>query len=133
MGPDAEGRFPEESRRVLEGIGRWMEKNARSIRGCGYAELPKPEWGRYTRNGGRLYAHVLEAPIGPLALTGLRKSQVGSVRLLSDGSEVLCGDSWNTGAYGDIPFVSLDSVRGLSRTWTDYDDIVLEIRLKGEE
>ena len=37
-----------------------MDENSKSIYGCGYAEIDKPEWGRYTRNGNKIYAHVME-------------------------------------------------------------------------
>lgn len=46
-----------------------MEKNSDSIYGCTIADFPKPEWGRYTQKGKKLYAHVLERGIGPLDLS----------------------------------------------------------------
>ena len=33
-----------------------MDENSKSIYGCGYAEIDKPEWGRYTCNGNKIYA-----------------------------------------------------------------------------
>ena len=56
--------------------GGWMHENGASIYGCGNADLPKPEWGRYTRRGDRLYAHILDRGIGPINLRGLRKDQL---------------------------------------------------------
>jgi alpha-L-fucosidase len=91
VGPDAQGRFPPESMKVLEGIGDWMEKNGESIYGCGEAGLPRPDWGRWTRKGNIVYAHLFEEPIGPIPLTGIGREQVKSVRLLRDGSEVKDG------------------------------------------
>ncbi len=35
------------------------------------ADLPKPEWGRYTQQGNRLYAHIYERGIGPINFRGL--------------------------------------------------------------
>ena len=108
----------------------WMARNERSIRGCTLADLPKPEWGRYTRNGNRLYAHVFEAPIGPLALTGLKKQDILKIRRLSDGAEMKLSDNWVTTAYGDIPFVSFGEVGNYTYPLPDPIDTVLEITLK---
>ena len=69
-----------------------MALNGESIYGCGSAELPKPDWGWYTRRAGKLYAHVLEAPLGPLPLTGLVPAHIGAVRRLADGGEVVRGE-----------------------------------------
>ncbi|MEI8597525.1 alpha-L-fucosidase [Vibrio sp. M60_M31a] len=49
VGPDAKGRIPKKSVAILEEVGEWLADNGESIYGCGYAELPKPEWGRFTR------------------------------------------------------------------------------------
>lgn len=70
VGPDANGRFPAQSCEILDEIGAWMAVNSESIYHCGSAGVPKPDWGWYTKKEGRIYAHVLEAPLGPLALTG---------------------------------------------------------------
>ena len=37
--------------------------------GCGYAGIDKSEWGRYTRNGNKIYAHVMEPQAGAIPLT----------------------------------------------------------------
>ena len=54
VGPDATGRFPAQSCRLLDEIGAWMARNSESIYGCGSAELPKPDWGWYTRGAGAI-------------------------------------------------------------------------------
>jgi alpha-L-fucosidase len=111
VGPDANGNIDARSQEVLEGIADWMKRNGKSIYSCGNAEIPKPEWGWYTRSGNHLYAHVLEAPVGPLALTGVNENDICYVRRLSDGSEVQRGDSWITKAYEGIPFVAWEIFR----------------------
>lgn len=130
VGPDAGGQIDEKSLAVLDGIAAWMRKNSRSIHGCGNANRPKPEWGWYTQNGNKLYAHVLEAPIGPLALTGVRKEDIYKIRRLADGSEVRQGESWITHSYGQIPFVSFGDLPHFSYPLPDPIDTVLEITLK---
>ena len=94
VGPDAQGRFPEESRHILAEIGRWMDRNGESIYGCGPAGLDKPEYGRLTRKGDRLYCHIYENSIGPLPLYGLKREQIRSIRRLADGSQVPLSTSW---------------------------------------
>ena len=80
VGPDANGRFNDASCRLLDEIGTWLAVNGESIYGCGSADVPKPDWGWYTKKDDRIYAHILENPIGPLALTGLDAKRVGAVR-----------------------------------------------------
>ena len=127
VGPDATGRFPAQSCRLLDEIGAWMALNGESIYGCGSAELPKPDWGWYTRRAGKLYAHVLEAPLGPLPLTGLVPAHIGAVRRLADGGEVVRGESWVTSAYENLAFVSFGTVPQYTYPLPDPIDTVLEI------
>ena len=70
-----------------------MDKNSDSVYGCTIADFPKPEWGRYTQKGNKLYAHVLERGIGPTGFVGLG-GKVKSARLLSDGSELVMSMPW---------------------------------------
>lgn len=133
VGPDAYGCIDDRSMKVLEEIGKWMDKNSASIYGCDNAEIPKPEWGWYTRKGNKLYAHLLEAPIGPLALTGVDVDSVLWVRRLADGTEVKRGESWITNEYKDIPFVCLGEIPHFSYPLPDERDTVLEITLKEEK
>ncbi len=133
VGPDKNGRFNEQSCSLLDEIGSWLSLNGESIYGSGSAELPKPEWGWYTKKKDRIYAHILENPIGPLALTGLDKEKVGAVRRLADGSEVLRGDSWITSAYENLAFVTLGTIPHFTYMLPDPVDTVLEIEYKEEQ
>lgn len=126
IGPDATGRFPTESLAILKEIGAWMEKNGDSIYGCGLAGPDKPEWGRYTRNGNRLYIHIFENTIGPLPLFGVDKNCILSVRRLADGSEVPISTSWVHSDYPGLAFADL----GPDPVLPDPVDTVLEVRLK---
>ena len=85
VGPTAKGEIPPECLDILAQVGGWMHKNGASIYGCGNANLDKPEWGRFTRSGNRLYAHLLDRGIGPLNLRGLQ-DKVAYARLLADDS-----------------------------------------------
>lgn len=133
IGPDANGNIPEPQVRRLEEIGAWMKKNGESIYGCGKADLPKPEWGYYTKKGNVVYAHVFEPPIGPLALPGISSQDVESVNILADGSEIFVGVSWITKAYPDVTFISFGEIMHYSYPLPDATDTVLKIVLKTEK
>lgn len=94
--PDGRGRVAEKAAGILRGVGSWLARNGESVRGCGAASLDKPEWGRFTRRGRFLYAHVLEPVIGHIALPGLRGC-VKNARVLANGSEAILCDYWNPG------------------------------------
>ena len=126
VGPDAQGRFPKESAEALAEIGRWMDRNGESVCGCGPAGLEKPEFGRFTRKGERLFCHVFENTIGPLPLFGLKKEDVLSIRRLADGSEVPVSASWVHSDYPDLVFAEL----GPSPLLPDPVDTVLEVQLR---
>ena len=127
VGPDAKGRIPRACVEVLEEVGRWMHDNGSSIYGCVKADFDKPEWGRYTQNGDKLYAHVLEAQAGGICLSDLA-NKIKSMRLLCDKSEVKPGDYWNLGEY------PADAFFFLTKTFDNYPlpdpiDTVVEITL----
>jgi len=94
VGPDALGRIPEPSAAILREVGQWLRTNGRSIYGCGAADLPRPDWGRFTRKGDTLYAHVTEQVIGQIPLAGLG-GKVKQARRLCDGAEVILSGLWN--------------------------------------
>ncbi len=91
VGPTGRGTFDERALGRLRAIGRWMEKNARSIYGCTQAPAefatPAGTLLTYDPRSGRLYVHVLEWPLGTLALDGLA-GRVEYAQLLHDASEV---------------------------------------------
>ena len=126
VGPDARGNFPEESVRILKQIGKWMGRNQESIRGCGPAELPKPEYGRITRKGNTLYFHMFENTLGPVPLMGLKPNAVQSIRLLADGHEIPVSSNWCHSDYPDVVFADL----GPSPILPDETDTVLAVTLK---
>ncbi len=128
VGPDARGNIPMESLQILADIGRWMHLNGGSVYGCGSAELPKPEWGRYTRKGNLVYAHVFEPPIGPLHLPGIEADRVRKVRLLSDSSEIKKSTAWMIHAYGALTFLETDPLVH-DCALPDPADTVIEIEL----
>lgn len=132
VGPDAKGNIPEESVKILQEVGRWMKKNHRSIYGCGYAELPKPEWGRFTRNGNKLYAHVMEEQVGAICLENMA-GKIEKMRLVSDNSEIKETFFWNLKEYAENAFFFFDSTPHAEMDCyplPDENDTVVEIFLK---
>ncbi len=126
VGPDAHGRIPQESCRILEEIGAWMKYNAASVHHCGYAGCEKPEYGRVTACGNKRYYHVMEPQVGYVPLPGLTLEQVARVRLLRDGSELrVVRDDFSVN-YPGLVFVTL----GESPLLPDATDTVIEVTVK---
>ena len=123
VGPDAKGEIPEKSLEVLAEIGKWMRINGESIYGCRSAGIEKPEWGRYTKNGNKLYAHIYDRGIGPISLNGLN-GKVRIARLLADGSEVNLGTPWYITDFPNDTFLDLKG-----QQLPDESDTVIELEL----
>ena len=104
VGPTARGTFDARALERLGGIGRWMDVNGRSIYGCTQApaEFRRPDGTllTYDPEAGRLYVHVLEWPLGGLALDGFA-GRVEYAQLLHDASEVAFTEK--TGETGFMP------------------------------
>lgn len=132
VGPTAKGNFPKESIEILHGIGEWMKKNSESIYRGGFVDLPKPEWGYYTKDGKNLYAHVFEQPIGPIALTGISREQIQRMSFVHDGSEVRISNSWTTLAFPNICFAEYGEIGAYTYPLPDAIDSVIKIELKEE-
>jgi alpha-L-fucosidase len=128
VGPDAKGRIPQASVEILEEVGRWMADNSESIYGCGISDYEKPEWGRFTQNGKKLYAHVFEEAVGGICLPGLA-DKVERLRLLSDGSEIKQARHWNLVEYPKDAFFFLTRSSD-NYPLPDIKDTVVEITLK---
>lgn len=130
VGPDANGRIPDESVEILTEIGKWMKKNGDSIYNCGYANYPKPDFGRFTANDKKLYVHLMEGFIGPVCITGINREQIECVRMLSSGAELHVVDTWVTDNYKDYVFIGLGKDAVGTYALPDKIDTVIEITLK---
>ncbi|MGE6226150.1 alpha-L-fucosidase [Paenibacillus chitinolyticus] len=127
VAPDAKGEVNRETLEVLDEVGEWLRLNGDSIYGCKAADLPKPEWGRYTQNGNRLYAHVYDRGIGPIYFEGL-KGKIKKARLLRDGTELKVEVPWMALEYSDIENGAFINLAG-SRL-PDESDTVIELHLR---
>ncbi|SDC28790.1 alpha-L-fucosidase [Paenibacillus sp. UNCCL117] len=127
VAPDAKGEINRETLDVLHEVGEWLRLNGDSIYGCGAASMPKPEWGRYTQNGGKLYAHVYDRGIGPIYFEGL-KGKIAKARLLRDGTELKVETPWMAEEYSDIEGGAFITLAGAKLP--DERDTVIELYLK---
>lgn len=91
VGPTGRGEIDDRARACLEGIGKWMHANSRSVYGCGQApdEFEAPTDGRYTYNAetNRLYLHLLAWPFKSVHLPKMA-GRVQYAQFLHDASEV---------------------------------------------
>ncbi len=130
VGPDAKGRIPKESVDILKEVGEWMADNGESIYGCGYCELPKPEWGRFTKKNDKIiYAHVMEEQVGAICLANMA-GKVEKMRLLKDGSEILETKFWNLTCFPENSFFFFDKHAIDNYPLPDEKDTVVKIYLK---
>lgn len=128
VGPDANGRIPEESIAVLKEIGKWMNRNSGGIYNCRRCTIEKPEWGYFTQNGNMVYAHIFDGNIGALPIKGL-KGRVKKARLLADGSEIKLIDTWNVKEYSDYAFISFGPNSVFTYPLPDEIDTVVEFEI----
>ena len=98
VGPDARGIIPAKSVEILTEVGKWMDKNGESVYGCTMSGLPKPEWGRITRNGNTFYLHITDCNTDTLVVENF-KYKVKAATRLSDGSLISTADPWNRDSY----------------------------------
>jgi alpha-L-fucosidase len=84
VGPKADGLIPAESVRILQEVGKWMEKYGESIYGTTSSPIGRLAWGRCTAKPSKLYLHVFDWPRNEhLAVPGV-KGKVSKAYLLAD-------------------------------------------------
>lgn len=130
VGPDARGNIPPRSLEIMAEIGRWLRANGDSIYGAGPADYPKPDYGRLTAKGDKLYLHVMEETIGPVPFSFISKERIARVRLLSTGAELPIADEWTTRNYPEYSFIALGKEPMQTYALPDGNDTVIELTLK---
>lgn len=124
VGPNAKGEIPEESTEILKRMGIWMKDNGDSIYGCGISSYEKPQWGRYTQRGNKVYCHILEEPIGPVYFENM-KGKIKKARLLKDNSELKVETPWNAEEYENLEFITVPS-----HCFNDKCPVVIELTME---
>jgi len=87
IGPKADGSIPEESVRILDTVGAWMDKNGQTIHGAERCRVRSSVFANFSRKGNTLYVHVYFWPGETVSIGGLQ-TKVKSARLLATGKEV---------------------------------------------
>lgn len=88
VGPTAEGEIPEPSVKALEEIGRWMKIYGEAFYGTSASPFDAPEWGRYAKKNGMLYAYVFDWPSNGMLEIKSGDFKVKKAWLLHDKSRV---------------------------------------------
>jgi alpha-L-fucosidase len=91
VGPKADGSIPKESERVLQDVGKWLDRNGGSIYGTTRATVDGTAFGTSTGlstvRGNTLYMHVFRWPGREITFSRIG-NRVRSVHLLESGNEV---------------------------------------------
>jgi alpha-L-fucosidase len=83
IGPKGDGTFDTRDLNILQGIGKWMDKNSESIYGTKAGPLPLQSWGVSTVKNNRLYLHVFNWPKDGKLIVGGLKSTPSSISFLA--------------------------------------------------
>jgi alpha-L-fucosidase len=84
VGPDAEGKIPEASVKILAEVGNWMKINSEAIYGTKASPFQTEfNWGCVTQKDNKLYLGIFDWEKGDFYLEGL-ENKVEKIYLLSD-------------------------------------------------
>jgi len=84
VGPDPDGRIPEDSEAILRRVGQWLRLHGESINETQRHDVPWNLWGPVTVSGNNLYLH-LENYFGSELIVGGLMNRVLSANLLTTG------------------------------------------------
>jgi len=87
IGPRPDGSIPEESVRILNAVGKWMDRNSVTIYQSEECQPGRSNYASFSRKGNTLFMHVHYWPGDTASLGGLR-NKVLSARLQASGKDV---------------------------------------------
>lgn len=87
IGPKPDGSIPQESVNILTAVGKWMERNAPTIRQTQPCQVSRSNYCSFTRDGNTLYVHVHYWPGSQVVVAGLL-NKVKGARLYASGKTV---------------------------------------------
>jgi alpha-L-fucosidase len=125
VGPTADGLIPAPSVRILQEVGKWVDKYGESIYGSQTSNLAVPVWGRITTKPDKYYLHIFNWPANDLIqMTGLQQT-IKKVYLLADANHTAL--RWHQTNGGEVT-VDLDTIH-LPADALDAGDtvVVLEV------
>lgn len=90
IGPKGNGQMTDGSKKVLNGISKWMKKNSDSIYGVSASPFKKdPAWGTYTRKDKTIYAHVYQWPKkGTLVMKRYKKKKIKKITVMGKNKKL---------------------------------------------
>jgi alpha-L-fucosidase len=118
IGPKADGSVPEESVRILNKVGEWMDKHGEAVYGTERCRVLGSTFARFSRKGNTLYVHAHHWPGETVSVGGLQ-TRVRSAKLLATGE----GVAFEQDAYG-VRFTGLPA--------TSPDDMITTIAAECE-
>lgn len=125
VAPSAKGTFSSEADHILSDLADWMTINQESIVGCTNSFIEeKPDWGWYTQNGDKLYAHIFERGIGPIRFEGLA-NKVDYGQRLDTGADISLETPWQAEAFKNDLFYNMPESQ-----LPDDKDFVIMLHLK---
>ncbi len=89
VGPTSEGLIPQASIERLQQIGEWMAVNGESVYATQASPFEKPEWGRYTKKGNKLYVHVFKSPKNNIITIPVSKNTITTAYSLENKDKML--------------------------------------------
>jgi alpha-L-fucosidase len=87
IGPKGDGSVPEPSVRILEAVGKWIEKNGESLHGVGKSEITIAEGALFSKKGNTIYIYLMDWPGSSYTIGGISKLPK-SAKYLATGKEV---------------------------------------------
>jgi|GEM_PF-455441 len=123
IGPTGDGLIDTKDQEILEGIGKWLAVNGKSVYGSERTPLSVQAWGESTRKGNNLYLHVFNLPTDGKLVVGGLKSQISKAYLLADAQKKpLKVERLNND----------DVVINITVKSNDSPDVVAVVEVKGE-
>ncbi len=111
IGPKGDGSIPQESVAAMRAIGAWMAVNGEAIYGTQASPCAAPEWGRFTRKAGKLYAHIFDWPKdGVLILPDLTGVPKRAYLLADAARSALSVEGTATGFRVQLPAKAPDAI-----------------------
>jgi len=108
IGPKPDGSIPEESIRILNAVGEWMDKYGHTIYGAEPCDVKRSCFANFTRKGNTLYVHVYFWAGEEWAIGGLR-TKIRSAKLLPEGDPVKFEQNEFRVRFKDLPSEAPDS------------------------
>jgi alpha-L-fucosidase len=87
IGPHADGSIPDESVRIFQEVGQWMQRNGETIYASEICQVRSSDYATFTRKGNTLFMHVHFWPGETVTLAGLQ-NKVKSARFHATGTTI---------------------------------------------